>query len=257
MSIIIHYPEDSIVRHMANIVDNHEVALNFDAIDTLVHGLVETSIRLANRLAYSTDAGSNGQGGNLAKKLVLADIWNFLDNGYRTIHYIKRTGLELPAEAEPMFTKLNKFRNSYQHLETRIRDAYAVEGADGYLGKSVYGDFFFRFRSALDAEEEVWMHSTGINRGENNISFRPDNANSPIFQNRMGVYELNLAYIVPLSGGRFEEEVLKVDEVAGLINGGLYYLNSFHTQAMQAEVANNPDRSVQSRGMGPISVRLY
>jgi len=259
--------------YSGNPKDNRIQAQSFDVLRLLLIAMKDTTTRLNKRLKtysekyYQENASVEEEvdwNNPLSKMsdtgLIMSDIWNLIDTTHRLGEILKRMRfIPVSTSFNNMLFEIKVIRDSYQHLDERVRDFFGEE----HCKDSVFGNITWRFRPNKSQVAFSFYLVSGITFESIGIPPRDGTWITPSnFVDHEGVFDLNIMYVKrkgTVKDKSHESATINIDNIVGQINLLLPPIFKYCdriTEAWKSKYHNN-EIVVRSGASWPMGFRFF
>lgn len=246
MSVKIIY-QNSTFAQLPFLIEDTKQALAVDALDFIFNSLHENTERLEAKIILLSKAEGDGTRNQSTVRTTIADVWPMIDNAFRATELLKHLDYPFDATDLNFIKEIKAIRNSYQHLNDRIKEHFIDNGG------SVFGELTWFHRSLR--HEGLWhsvlMSGVIVKRVdggfENTFTIGGDSGDDGI----PGVFRVRLLYVIKLNGPNTKTVTLKtvteLDTIAAFVNKVIARLEhnaNLVIDGLKKEQAENPDSTI-------------
>ena len=250
MSVKIIY-QNSTFAQLPFLIEDTKQALAVDALDFIFNSLHENTERLEAKIILLSKAEGDGTRNQSTVRTTIADVWSMIDNAFRATELLKHLDYPFDATDLNFIKEIKAIRNSYQHLNDRIKEHFIDNGG------SVFGELTWFHRSLR--HEGLWhsvlMSGVIVKRVdggfENTFTIGGDSGDDGI----PGVFRVRLLYVIkpkPKDPNTLKT-VTELDAIAAFVNkiiARLEHSANSVVGGLKKEQAENPD-STFGAGLPP------
>jgi hypothetical protein len=252
MALVLNYSSDSLIGNLSYHIRQKEVAVAFDAFNTLLLHVRETVLRLDQRIAAICEGTIEVD----SIPLLLSDIWSVIDNTHRIFLLYPLINCRYSPQADTMRIQIKGFRDSYQHFNERISDHFQQH----HIGESVLGDCAWQYRKHAGSEVTQYLCTGGMTRGQVDLDeqglFFTDNAAA------LGVFDLTITYLERVVLDKKKKTfshrryVINIGNVLKILNDDINLIETTYRPVYDSAIANAPDGQKHGMGLPPFILTI-
>jgi hypothetical protein len=253
MSILINsYASTGVLLHAAALLSfsddeqsSSQVALALDGVRLSFLVLEEASHRLNECLTKISDGSLSAKDGMayyVRIDHILGYVWTIIDHSKRVLRFVEIIGIAFDSATIDSIAGtadlLTKARDSFQHLNERIKQYYALNHG------SLNGDLSWYFREANSTKvTSCFLSSAASSRPAQRVDGVRIISTEPILieakeNEEIGISELSLHFVKSENKqkGPFTYSIVSIDEIAGLMNDIVIILLQAYGKHVESEI---------------------
>jgi hypothetical protein len=240
MSFLTYQLPDNTLDKAVAFIQNQEYAVKLDALLNIYVGINESSKRLYGFLLEISQ--SNDKIPQPIRQVSTA-VWELLD-GLDRAFTIGSQMVAPPPQTKDIMREVSLARNSFHHLEDRIKHFYADNQG------SVFGDIYWRYRPSLGEKEVGNFYFTGPAFDGPRLDYGVINLPKPELAHESGVYDLHLYYIAGTPKNDSHKPIdLYIDNASREVSSLMHFLYASHKKGLEDFANKRPNSQLPDVGL--------